>query len=47
MTTGSHVALGNEVAKILQAKIRVMLIGERTGLSSPDSMGIYYIWNAY
>lgn len=45
--TGSRVALGDEVAEIFKASMLVMLIGERPGLSSPDSMGVYYTWNAY
>ncbi|WP_378218031.1 ethanolamine ammonia-lyase subunit EutC [Acinetobacter pittii] len=47
IATGSRVALGDEVAEIFKAPMLVMLIGERPGLSSPDSMGIYYTLNAY
>lgn len=46
IATGSRVALGDQVAEIFQAHMLVMLIGERPGLSSPDSMGIYYTLNA-
>ena len=37
-------ALGDAVANALGAEIVVMLIGERPGLSAPDSMGAYLTW---
>lgn len=47
IATGSRVALGDEVAEILKARMLIMLIGERPGLSSPNSMGLYYTWDAH
>jgi ethanolamine ammonia-lyase small subunit len=41
----ARVALADEIGEIVQAKLSVMMIGERPGLSAADSLGMYLTYD--
>jgi ethanolamine ammonia-lyase small subunit len=39
-----RVAVGDQIGELLQAELSIVILGERPGLSTPDSLGIYVTW---
>lgn len=44
LVPNARVAISDEIGQLLKAKISLILLGERPGLSAADSMGIYFTY---
>ena len=42
-----RVAIGDHIGELLQAELSIVILGERPGLSTPDSLGIYITWHPH